>query len=536
MVKGATRADNRDRFAGFVTPPWTRESEEWQRLDRRLPADHLARRIDRVVESLDLGPLWDSYLGVGKKALRPDLLLKAVLYEMQNKRPSPAQWTKDVREYEPLRWLLMGIEPSRGRLYRFRDRVAPFLAKWNAEVLGQALEENVTSAEAAALDSTFVAANASRRGLLNEERLQKRQATIDQHLQHLQQLAEGREPLETGEPSAAIVVKPAWLADSEAGLRQQKERYEQAAVVMKERHQANEQRPAAKRKPADKIVVSATEPEAIVTRDKEGVFRPVYAVQLLRDLHSPLIFAFDVLTQNNDNSVLEPMVEHMVDNTGIKPNSLLVDSGYVSIRHLEFSQLAGITLYGPAQENDFSEVNNKKAQSNQHTELPKSAFKWLPEEQTYQCPEGHRLEFAKEQTQRRVDHTIRLSLYVCPPEHCQACPRQSACTKTPEKGRSVSRMQNEDLLDALRERMQTAAAKTLYKQRSQTVELNYADLKEHRGMRRFHSRGRRRVTAEIGLLVLAHNLLAVDDHRQGNCGDRAEQPGKFETTQTPSLA
>ena len=108
------------------------------------------------------------------------------------------------------------------------------------------------------------------------------------------------------------------------------------------------------------------------------------------------------------------------------------------------------------------------------------------------------MKFAKTQTQARVDHTIVLSLYVCPAEHCQACPRQAACTRTPEKGRSVSRMENEELLDALRERMQTPDAKKLYKLRSRTVELNYADLKEHRGMRRFHCRGPHRVSAEIG--------------------------------------
>jgi transposase len=95
MVGGIAVGGKRERFA---SPPWTKESEEWQALDQRLPANHLARRIDRAVESLDLGPLFDSYLGVGKKALPPDLLLKAVLYEMQSKRPSPAQWTKDVRE------------------------------------------------------------------------------------------------------------------------------------------------------------------------------------------------------------------------------------------------------------------------------------------------------------------------------------------------------------------------------------------------------------------------------------------------------
>jgi transposase len=501
MVNGCSVADKCDRFA---TPPWTIESEEWQALDRHLPADHLARRIAQAVERLDLSRLWDSYLGVGKKALPPDLLVKVVLYEMHDKRPSPAQWTKDVRDSAPVRWLLFGLEPSRARLYDFRDRLAPFWDDWNAQVLQQALTAEMTSAARASLDSSSVAANASRRRLLNEERLHKRQQVIDEHLRGAQR----------GEP---VAEKPGWLAKTEAGLHEQKQRYARAAAVLRQRQQENAQRRACKRKPADKVVVSPADPEAALARDKDNVFRPLYTVQLLRDLDSPLIFAYDVLAQNNDNGVLQPLLERMADDVGVKPKDVLVDSGYVSVRHLEFCSLAAITLYGPCQENDFSVPLDKKRQSNQHTELPKSAFTWLAEEQTYQCPEGHRLEFTKTQTQQRADYKITLSLYTCPPEHCQACSRQSACTRTPKNGRTVSRMENEELLDALRQRMQTPEAQALYKQRSRTVELNFADLKEHRGLRRFHCRGLDRVKSEVGSLVLTHNLLAV----QAQAGNRS---------------
>jgi transposase len=225
MVNGIAVVGKLDRFAA---PPWSNESEHWQALDQRLPVEHLARRVARAVEMLDLRPLWNSYYGVGKKALRPDLLLTLVLYEMQNKRPSPAQWTKDVRECEPVRWLLFGMEPSRAQLYDFRDRVAPFLEEWTAQVVQWAIEEDMTSASRAALDSSSIAANASRRRLLNEERLQKRREAIDERLQNLQR----------GETSAE---KPDWLAETEEGLREQKRRYEHAAEVMQKRQEANAQ-------------------------------------------------------------------------------------------------------------------------------------------------------------------------------------------------------------------------------------------------------------------------------------------------------
>jgi hypothetical protein len=448
------------------------------------------------------------------------LLLKAVFYEMQNNRPSPAQWARDVRENEPLRWLLFGMQPSRARLYDFRDRIAPFLRDWNAQVLEAAIEGKMTPAARVALDSSSVAAHASRRGLLNAERLQKRRPVIAARLQQIEQGA------------ATVAEQPGWLARTESGLRGQQQRYEQAAEVLRERRAANARRPAAKRKPDDKILVSATDPEAVLARDKLNVFRPLYSPQLLRDLDSPLVLAYDVLAQINDNGVVEPMVEQMVENVGRKPRDLLVDSGYISLAHLKFCDGAGITVYGPWQENDYSAQNGKRKQHNQHTQLPKSAFRWLHQEQTYQCPEGRRLRFTKTQTQRRTDYAIQLALYTCPAEHCLACPRQPACTRTPAKGRTVSRMEHEELLDALRDRMATNEAKRLYKLRSQTVELTYADMKEHRGLRRFHGRGLSRATAEIGTFVLAHNLRHLQDYRHAV----RDGPINTETPQTLCVA
>jgi hypothetical protein len=253
---------------------------------------------------------------------------------------------------------------------------------------------------------------------------------------------------------------------------------------------------------------------------------------LLRDLDSPLILAYDVFAQVNDNGVVQPMVEQFTDQIGHKPEVILVDSGYVSGQHLQFCDLAKITIYGPSQENDFSRQNGKKKQHNQYTELPKSAFQWLKDKRTYQCPEGHLLQFQRTQQQRRVDYTIELSLYTCPKEHCLACPRQAACTRTPRKGRTVSRMEHEDLLDELRDRMTTDEAKQLYKLRSRTVELSYADMKEHRGLRRFHGRGLSRAKTELGTMVLAHNLRHVDKYFRA----RRDGPAITESHQISSTA
>jgi hypothetical protein len=144
------------------------------------------------------------------------------------------------------------------------------------------------------------------------------------------------------------------------------------------------------------------------------------------------------------------------------------------------------------------------------TQIPKGNFTWLPDEQTYQCPQGHRLQALGWRNDKRSStDTVRVQPFRCPPEHCRACPVRERCTKSPQSGRTISRGEHDDLIEALRQRMQTPAAQALYKWRRQTIELAYADTKEHRELRRFSGHGRRRAETEVGLLTLVHNLLTV---------------------------
>ena len=57
--------------------------------------------------------------------------------------------------------------------------------------------------------------------------------------------------------------------------------------------------------------------------------------------------------------------------------------------------------------------------------------------------------------------------------------------------------------------MAEPANQQIYKLRKQSVELGYADLKEHRGLRVFRCFGRRRARAQAGLVILASNGLNI---------------------------
>jgi Transposase DDE domain len=96
---------------------------------------------------------------------------------------------------------------------------------------------------------------------------------------------------------------------------------------------------------------------------------------------------------------------------------------------------------------------------------------------------------------------------------CAPCAQRSRGTRS-ARGRRLKRLVDEPLVEELRQRMQTAAGKELYRRRKTTLELTFADLKEHRGLRRFCGYGLEQAEAVVGLLVLLHNGKALLQQRQ----------------------
>jgi hypothetical protein len=219
-------------------------------------------------------------------------------------------------------------------------------------------------------------------------------------------------------------------------------------------------------------------------------------MQLLCDLDSPFLLGYDVFAQSSDASTLGPMLQRTTELTGRKPHTVLVDAGYVNGVDLSLCATAGVTLYGPWLENDYSPTPANPVHKDQ--------FVWLPEENAYPCPQGHRLTPLGKERRYHVDGRSEVQYrYRCAPAHCRACPLREACTSNPERGRSLRRSEFEDLIAAHKARRDTFEAKQLYKLRKQTVELGFADLKEHRRLRRFGGRGLDRARAQAGFAVLA---------------------------------
>ena len=511
IVSPAVTPGSSGRCVRFREAPLQPPDPEWQQLDDRLEHQHVARLIQQALYDLDLLPLFAVYSGRGSPAYPPYRLLAAVLYELHYGQRSPAQWCRHAHESAPLRWLLGGHTPSRTAWYDFRDRIADVVLPLVQQVIRRAIAEGFTSGQRAAIDGTLIAANASRHHLQS-------QSTLTQHLKQLEQATAAAEPAPattTTLAAAAAAPRPAWMAATASGQRQQRQRYRQAQETMDQRPQRNGHKRASKRSAAKKIRVSVGDPEAAVGRDKEKVYRPLYNVQLLADLDTPLLLAYGVFAQPNDAGLVGGLLRQAQEGSGAALTVLLGDAGYAGGPDLAAAATLGATVYAPWQQNDYHVKKTAKY-------YPKEAFVWSALEQGYRCPAGERLELRSvTRTQRSGPERIELQQYAAAPSRCQGCALRERCTGG-KGARTISRSEHEEHLEALRARMATAEAQALYKQRKQTVELANADLKTHRGLRRFSGHGVRRASTEIGLVVLRQDLLALSQlRRQRNAGGPA---------------
>jgi transposase len=480
--------------AKFRAPPWDRQSPAWQAIEACLPGDHVARKISDAIDELDLSDLEQSYHGQGDLPYPPRLILKAVLYENHRGNQSPAHWFQDAKENDAMKWLLFGFQPARSRWYAIRQRLAPWIDSLNAKVLKRAIAEGVTPAKNASLDGTLIASRASRHQLANEKKLLKRSDEL-------------KGAVADDEAGIAPTSVPGWMAKFPETRLWQQQRYQAAQRRMAELQEENNSRIPSLRRERNKIVVSVSDPEAAIGLDKHKVFRPLYNLQYARDMDSPLILGYDVFAQSSDAGTYEPMLDRVAQLTGRELERAAADAGYATVVNVAISERRGTTLYAPWQENDFTHRTKK---TKQEPPFPKKQFEWLPESQTYRCPAGKELRYAGRETRQRAgdESTVYLS-YQCSAEHCRACPLKHRCVKNPNRGRRVRRSEHEELIESHKERMETEEAKAFYRRRKQTVELAFADTKQHRGLHRLSGYGLAIARVQTGLTVLVNNLLGL---------------------------
>lgn len=197
---------------------------------------------------------------------------------------------------------------------------------------------------------------------------------------------------------------------------------------------------------------STTDADASNMKMADGGFRPAFNVQFASDCEAQVIVGVDVVTAGSDMAQLAPMVEQVERRLGRAPDQWLVDGGYPA--HSQLDAVAEQTqVYAP--------VPEAKAKTDAKSKADKD-------------------------------------------KGDDAGP--GASTREVVVDKHAAKPGDSPAVVAWRQRMESAEAQEIYKDRAATAECVNAQAR-NRGMRRMPVRGLARVKCVALLYVLAHNLL-----------------------------
>ena len=309
-------------------------------IDERLPADHAARTIWRVVEQLDLsafyGPIAARGSDPGRAATDPKLLVALWLYAAVDGVGNGRKLDRLCREHDAYKWLCGGVSLNYHTLNDFRVSHQQALDELFTQVLTVLTERGVVKVERISQDGKRVRAGAGSSSFHREKTLRRRLAEVRKYIEELK-----RQPDEAPGESARQ------RAAQERAARQQQERLEQALALLPELQKSRNNPKTNKKDRVKPVRVSRTDPEARKMKMPCGGIRPAYNLQLAADPTSGAIAGVDVVNSPADSQQSGPLRAQVERRTGRKVKEHLMDEGYVAMDQIDAAERADVKVYAP---------------------------------------------------------------------------------------------------------------------------------------------------------------------------------------------
>lgn len=450
-----------------------------------IPEDHPARAIWEFVGTLDLSQFAEQIRAVeghaGRPPYDPQLLVSLWIYSY-SQGVSSARAIERLCAHDPAYQWLTGLEGiSAHTLSDFRVAHGDALREVFIQVLGALRAAGLITLERVMQDGTRIRAAAASKRFRRKARVQEALRQARAHVEALEAMPEdeGSRRQQT------------------ARERAQREKVERLEAAL----HAFEQLEATK-STVDRV--STTDPDARVMKQADGGTAPSYNVQLSTDATHKLIVAIDVTQAGSDYQQLLPGLHRIEHNLGRLPAQVVVDGGYISSDNITALAGRGVELIGPAPTDDPTTASRTVSYHHRGVspDYEASRFVYDPASDTYGCPQGKILRYDATYVRdgtRRVRYKARAA-------DCLACPAKRFCCPANREGRSIERRDYVAQVQAFREKMQTAAAQAIYRQRAQVAEFPHLWLKTKLGLRQFRVRGLSKVRIEALWAALTYNI------------------------------
>jgi len=467
--------------------PVDRSQLTWQVLDveRLIEPEHPARAIWELVGRLKLDGFYAPIEAVegaaGRTPWDPRLLVSLWIYAYSRGISSAREIARRCT-YEPaFQWLCGLGEVNHHTLSDFRVDHEVSLRELFVQVLGVLSSEGLVSLERVMHDGTRIKACAGSDSFRREERLKEHLAAARQQVEAMGDPRE-EEPARKG-------------AARRRAVRERQARLEQALEEL-------EQIRAGKRGDKGQARASQSDPPARVMKQSDGGFAPSYNVQLSTEASHRIIVGAGVSQSGSDFVHLIGAVAQVEQNLGNKPAQVVVDGGFTSRENIMAMAEQGVDMIGSLPEANPSSAGQQR-QRGVSEKFHLDQFSYDAQQDTYRCPAGASLT----PKGREFCPGVVFHKYVAKAEVCGACQfRSECCPGNQHHGRSVVRAVHSPVVRQFAEKMQTEAAKSIYRQRGAVAEFPNAWIKDKLGLRQFRLRGLLKVGLEVLWAALTYNI------------------------------
>ena len=456
--------DEADRTQGTLLP---------EHIDEYVSEENAVRVIDAFVGELDLGKLGFSRVEpstTGRPGYHPATILKIYVYGYLNRIQSTRRLEQEALRNLELMWLVGRLAPDFKTLADFRAHNGAAIKSVCREFIVLCRRWGLFTEATVAIDgSKFKAVNHRDRNFTTGK-MKTRMTLIEQSIaEYLQQL-DRMDHKET--PSSPR--QTARLKERIATLKDEMSRLEGLKVRM-----------------AASPDGQVTDPDArSMASQGKGTGIVGYNVQTAVDTKNHLIVTHEVTNVGSDRHQLAKMAEAAREALGSRELTAIADRGYYSGEEIKACDDAGIVPLVPKCLTSNSRAGGR---------YDKSDFVYDPERDAYRCPAG---EYA---IRRFTSVEKGMNIYKYWSSACPRCALRSRCTTSDY--RRIGRWEHEHVLDAMQARLDQDP--TRMRARRQTAEHPFGTIKSWMGATHFLSRTLPRVSAEMGLHVLAYNLKRV---------------------------
>jgi len=483
-------------------------------LDDLVPAQHLVRVVNQVVEKLDLSSIINQYEGGGTSAYHPKMMTKVLLYGYAMKIYTGRKLAKALSQDVTFMWLAAFNHPDFRTINLFRSGILKdTIEDLFKELLLFLVDHGYVQIENYFTDGTTLSANANRHKMVWRKNAERYKAVAEQKCQELFKQIDAlnaAEDLRYGDQDLEEMgQKPISKETINAGVEKLGEVIEKTSEKRKSRKAESLQKKVIKEQ--QKILkyeqqlqisqqrsgYSKTDPEATAMMMKNEEFLPAYNV--MASSEHQFITGISVHQNPNDATCFK---EHL-NNFTFTPQSITADSIFGTEENYQLLEGKEIESYLK-----YPSFHREQTQKYKNNIFLKENFPYDPTTDTYGCPNSKRLVYThtKKEIHKKTGYVSSMRIYQA--EDCSQCPIREACTKN--NNRTIQVNEQLDIYKKIaHQNLHSQKGIDLRRRRGYEIESCFGDIKHNMSFRRFHLRGLKKVKTEITIVSIAHNLRKI---------------------------